>query len=474
MTDRIRLIAAVALLAAPPLSAQDHPTLSLADALTLAKAHNPTFLGQRNDVSVATWQVRSAYADFLPTLNASNSLGYIAPGERRSGSVVLGEQPSIISSSYSLGLSYSITAARLRQPRTAKAELELARERVASAGTTLVNDITRYYLSALQSQQTMAQAEREVARTDGHLRLARARFAAGATSSIDVKRAEIQSSQAELKRLRAENQARVDLLALGRAMGVLLPLGTRLTSTFELAEPAWTADSLIALALRHGAAIAVNRAAEQVARARLSAAQGHQLPSLNFNMNYNGWVQSVGSIEAGVRQRLGSNPDSVAAARVRAELLQTRQGFPFNYNKQPISASMTISIPLFQGLSRSAQLRSSRAALQDASYQLVAEELRVRVEVTSATLNLQSAYRAAVLQRDIREKAAEELRLAEDRVRYGGSSSLAITEAQTQLAQAEVDEIQAVYDFHKQLAALETLVGVSLRQPPITRTGVAR
>jgi outer membrane protein len=440
-------------------------TLALGDAVALAKRHNPAFMGQRNDISVAEWQIRSAYADFIPALNVSNTFGYIAPGERRSGSVVLGEQPSIYSSSYAVGLSYSVNAQRLSAPSIANADLAVARERVAGAATTLVNDVTRSYLTALQSQQTVKQTEGEVARTRDYVELARARTAAGAASSIDLKRAEVQQAQAELKRMRAENQATMDLLSLGRVMGVLLPADTKLTSDFELVEPAWDADSLIALALRRGPSLGLSRASEHAAKARLRSAQGGYFPSLSFNVSYNGWVQHVGSIEAGIKQRLGNTPDSASASRVRAELLQQMQGFPFNYNKQPISASMTVSIPVFQGLARTAQIQSSRAALEDASHQRTAEELRVRFEVTSAVLNLRGTYRAAALQRVIKQKAAEELRLAEDRLRYGATGPLAVADAQTQLAQAELDEIQAIYDFHKQLAALETLIGVSLRQP---------
>lgn len=59
--------------------------------------------------------------------------------------------------------------------------------------------------------------------------------------------------------------------------------------------------------------------------------------------------------------------------------------------------------------------------------------------------------------------ATEELRLAQERFRFGAANSIEVTDAQTNLAQAEQARIDAVYNFHKTLAALEALVGRSLR-----------
>ena len=78
-------------------------------------------------------------------------------------------------------------------------------------------------------------------------------------------------------------------------------------------------------------------------------------------------------------------------------------------------------------------------------------------------LSLQTAYRSAALQREVAANAAEELRMARERFRLGAATSLEVTDAQTRLAEAERAVIDAVYTYHKSLAALEALVGRSLR-----------
>ena len=52
-----------------PVGAQAPGQLTLEDAIVLAKGSNPTFLSVQNDQAAANWQVREAYAQFLPSAN---------------------------------------------------------------------------------------------------------------------------------------------------------------------------------------------------------------------------------------------------------------------------------------------------------------------------------------------------------------------------------------------------------------------
>ncbi len=138
-------------------------------------------------------------------------------------------------------------------------------------------------------------------------------------------------------------------------------------------------------------------------------------------------------------------------------------GYPFDYNRQPLAASLTFSLPLFNGLMREQRIEEARVAEEDAGHQVRAQENRLRVEVATALRNLETAYQTAQLQDQVRQKAEEELRLARERFRLGAATSVEVTDAQTSLSQAEQARIAAIYDFHKTLAALEAVVGASLR-----------
>jgi len=446
-----------------PGSAAGPRTLSLEAASALARENNPTLAEHANDARVAGANLRSAYGDLLPTLNVSNSLGYTASGERRIGSVTLGDQPSVYSSSFNVGASYGLTASRLLQPRMVRAETREAEGQAASMAAAVQNDVTRRYLGVLQAQARLRQSERDVTRAGEYARQGNAQAAAGMTSPLDRARAQVQLSQAEIRRLQARRSVRTEVLALGRMLGVAMDPAVELTSTFALFEPKWTDEELVERALEGNPALRAADLAVGSARARASLARAASLPSLSFSVNMHGWIQRSGDVEALIQQRLGRGATPEQEALIRERVQSENDGYPFNYNRQPVNAALTLSIPVFQGFSRRAQVTRTRAAQEDAALRRRAEGVRVYAEVATAATNLRAAYEVARAQETVRAHAAEELRLADQRLKMGAGNVLLVSDAQARLGQAELDEIDAVYAFHLGLVELQALVGTPLR-----------
>jgi outer membrane protein len=105
----------------------------------------------------------------------------------------------------------------------------------------------------------------------------------------------------------------------------------------------------------------------------------------------------------------------------------------------------------------------AQTSARNAQYNVRAQELQLQTDVATALRNLETAFRTSEIQERVRATAAEELRLAQERFRFGAASSVEVTDAQTNLAEAERAQIEAVYNFHQSLAALEALVGEPLR-----------
>ncbi len=68
------------------------------------------------------------------------------------------------------------------------------------------------------------------------------------------------------------------------------------------------------------------------------------------------------------------------------------------------------------------------------------------------------------MQAQSRDAARDQLRLAQDRYRLGSGTALEVSDAQNSVQRAEGDYVNAIYDYHKALAALEAAVGRPLRQ----------
>ncbi|HEV2148007.1 MAG TPA: TolC family protein, partial [Longimicrobiaceae bacterium] len=462
--------------------------LTLDEAVALARRNNPDLLAQQNDRRTARAATRAARFDFLPSAAVSSSFGYTAPGQRRFSYTLSRDEPDYYTSSYSLGLSYALNGAKLVQPSIARAQERAVDQRVVGAEANLAAQVAQQYLGVLQGQEAVAQAEREVARTEEHLRLAQARLDVGAGTPLDVRRAEVQKGQAQVSLLQAQNGLATATFALAELMGVDVRPGARLTSEFVLFQPQWDADALVAQAVANNPNLHAARSQAGAARTGIRAAQSSYLPTLNFNVGWNGSSYRVGNLDPLVEQGLagaqrdmescvvnnqiaqliGRSPQdcgrfSFTEAQIRQQVREQNSGYPFDYDRQPMNASLSISLPIFTGLSRHQQVEQARANAEDAEYQVRAQELRVRGEVNTALQNLRTAYETAQLQEQVINTATEELRLARERFRFGAASSVEVTDAQTNLAQAERARIDAVYNFHKSLAALEALVGRPLR-----------
>jgi outer membrane protein TolC len=140
--------------------------------------------------------------------------------------------------------------------------------------------------------------------------------------------------------------------------------------------------------------------------------------------------------------------------------------FPFSFTNQPLSLSAVFSIPIFSGLDRQLAVEQALTRRNDLDYQVRGYELQITVDVTEAGHNLETAYRTVVLQQENTALAAEELRLARERYQLGAGTFLELLDSQTLAAQAEVDQINAVFAFHQSIAALEAAVGRSLDLRP--------
>ncbi len=493
---QLPLTALIALLLPHPFgaSAQTSPlqALSLDDAVRLAHEYNPRFGVEASSLETLAWRRRDTWASFVPQATVSNAFGYTAGGDRQFGDFTLGIRPAQLASFYSLGLSLNLTGAAFLQPRVVNAQERATRARVDGASAALVDEVTRAYLAVLQADEELEQALVEVERTQAHVGEAEARVAVGAATPLDIRRAETQEGQAEIQLLRAQNAVVTARLALMQILGMEISPEVTLTTPFPIFEPGLQTADLLALALAQNPILRASQSEAAAARTQSRMAQAQYLPTVSLSASWRGSVfqadridplvssalsrvsgQHAGCLQdSRISQLLGDPPRDCApfdvsnpavASSVRSDVRRANQGFPFGYETQPVSFSASVSLPLFMGFSRQLQIEEAQVAAANADRQVQAEQLRLRTDVGTALREVQTALRIAELQAGIRETSVEELRLARERFRLGLASSLEVVDAQANLSQAERDEISAIYEFHVSFAALESLVGVPLR-----------
>ncbi|MBR9991309.1 MAG: TolC family protein [Gemmatimonadetes bacterium] len=495
---RLSILAVLAfmLALAPDASAQTDPppqsgaTLTLNDAITLARRNNPDFLQQANDVAAADWAVRSAYGQLLPGASASTSYSYQAAGTQRVGSfgdIGVTNSTDYYSSNYNLGVNYRLSGATLLAPGQAKSQRRATAANVEAAIFTLRTNVTRQYLAVKRAQDGVALAEQELQRASDNLRLARARVEVGATIPMEATQAEIERGRAEVALLQAQNLVNTERLRLAQTIGVDLPLDANLTTEFAVTDVPWSETQLQSFAAEAHPSLQAARAAESASQAGVRMARSSYLPSLNFSAGISGFMRQAGNseylvdqawegvyaqqdqcdllnrISAGLSDPLPNTPANCSAITLTPDderrIRENNSLFPFGYERNPFSASLTISLPLFDGLARERQVEQARIARDDAELRRRSEEMRLRTEIAAALGTARTGSRSAELEERNAELAAGQLELARERYRLGAASYIELQEAETLKARADRAYLSALYQFHESLAALEAAVG---------------
>ncbi|MEJ2503953.1 MAG: TolC family protein [Gemmatimonadota bacterium] len=474
------------------------PTLSLTEALDLARGNNPTFLSARNDEGPAAWAVREAYGGFLPDADVNGSVRYEAGGSALFGSFTAADIGISSTPAYYFS-SYGATATLTLSPRTwynlseQKANQRAIVANVSAAELRLENAVTRAYLSVLRERDDVALRSRRLERAEENLTLAETRAEAGVATRLDAKQAQVERGRAQVEVLTARARYQTRKLRLLQQIGVDIDADVELTTEFTVFEPVWTRSTLLEMAMAGHPELRSLEARERAQDAAARTAWSSYLPSLTARASTAGYTRQVGEDEFLVAQgaeTLAQRRQSCLAtnelyARLadplplqdcdrfeltpeREDSLQTavvaaNRAFPFDFDQQPLELQLAVRLPVFTGFQRQRQVAEAEAAAEDTRLQLEAERLRLRSDVAAALLALETAHEAVQIEESNRSLAIEQLEQARERYRVGVDSFLGLTEAETLRTQAAQAYLAAVYTFPEALADLNAAVGQPLR-----------
>ena len=483
----------VAVCPALAVSQQPLPTnLSLADAIALARAHNPAYRQFLNDRHPAAWAVRNAAASLLiPTVTASGALGYAGPGQQNFLTSSFSQSVATWSTNYALQAQWTLSGETLMQPGLKKAQLNAADADIAGAENTLITTVTTQYLTALQARDNAGVARRQLQVNEEALKLAQARYDVGRASLIDVRQAQVARGQAEVALLQAETAIQVEKLRLFQRIGVTAPVDiatVQLTDTFPVQAPSWQLPQLLVTAARQNPALQALRQRESAAGWGVRAATSSYAPSAALSAGWSGFTQKLANVTpslAAIDLNAAANDSTcryanaswlnagqppldcavygTSATAQKQALLAQNRAYPFSFTPQPFQARLTITLPLWTNFQQPLQVSQAKAQQQDLQESVRARALQIQTDVNQAYLTLAAAYRTIAIQDTNRTAGREALQLATERYRVGSGTFVDLLQAQVQALRAETDYVSAVYDYHKAVAALEAAVGRPLR-----------
>jgi outer membrane protein len=229
------------------------------------------------------------------------------------------------------------------------------------------------------------------------------------------------------------------------------------------------------------------RERERAAGWGVKAASSSWGPSVSLSAGWAGFTQKLSDINPTLSAiRRSAQTDSLACAYENTAWLNTGQTplncalltntaapeqalrnqnsrYPFHFTPQPFQARLTVSIPLWSNFHQPLLVSQAKAQQQDLEESVRARGLQVQTDVSQAYLTLETAFQTIAIQDTNRTAAREQLQLATERYRVGSGTFFELLDAQVAGLRAETDYINAVYDYHKAVAALEAAVGRPLR-----------
>jgi TolC family type I secretion outer membrane protein len=423
--DRVRADDSLAGSAVPPdLEARIH-ALTLTDVISIGLSNNPATRVSWANARAAAASYGAARAGWLPTIDGSVAASRsqsVRPGA--SGVFKQDQVNPSLSLNWLLwdfgGRTGGIGAAR-------EAMIAADFTHNATLQSTVLAIETAYFQYVATRALLAAQREAE-AEADTNLAVAEEQHRVGLATIADVLQAKTAASQAELQREIVEGNLQTTRGALATSLGFPANLPFDLDSTAAEVPVGALADSvetLINVALQGRPDLQASRALAAEAQDRYSQVRAALLPSL------------------------------LASGTLGQTWSTSTPGGASNYTLQ-----LGLRIPLFDGGTRAYNAASAAAAADAARATTEGLRQQVILDVFSAYYSLQSATKQVRTADDLLASATESAAAALGRYRAGVGTLLDLLTAESALATARAQRVQARLNWNVALSLLARNAGV--------------
>lgn len=434
----IRTLAAGLVLAVPTAVAAQQapavPTLTLTEAIARAQTAQPTVVSAQGAVDRAEAQYRTSWGSFIPSLNLNSSYGTsYSNGPSRvnqiTGEVISGE-------SYAQSMSNSVSASvdlftgfrRGAQMSAAKATEAAADAGLVDAEYQVTLSTKQIFFAALAATDLVRVREASVRRAEEQLGTSVAKLQAGSATRSDSLRSLVTLGSAQLDLLTARTAVATAEANLGRQVGADGPVRALPDSAFLALTAIGDTAALRQEAEQSSPKVRAAEASADAAKANIKASKASWWPQLNLSgrYSYNG---------------------------------NNSQDYRFFDSR---SATLALTYPLFNNFQRDQGIVT--AETNYASALSTAEDARRQVDasLTTRLAELEAARRRIDITATSLVAATEDLRVNQERYRLGAATIVDVLSSQEALSQAEVDAVQARFDYVIARAQIEALIGRNL------------
>jgi outer membrane protein len=402
-------------------------TLTLDEAINLAKKNNGTLKSAQLDLQVAKERVRQANAAFLPTITPS--LNYIDSVRN-----IPNAQFGNITQTFNQTQTNTLLSWRVLDAGQRLNQLQAQRSSESSQAATtrqtirqILFNVQQNYLESLRAQSLEMVAESQLKRANTVLEQTQARVKVGDAAKREILQAQADALNASVNSLTARNRSNTNLASLKAAVGLPFDGASYQLNpiTFKLAED-------LPSELKPAIQMGVKLRPDLNARRQSNDAQSRSV--------------RLAMIEAGLSYAL--------------DLSYNRQLSPGTGYDQNVS--FQVSFPLFDGGRSRSVVRERKNSLESLNQQLMQAEKDAQSEIEAAFLTYQQNQKRL----EASELAVKAARLnfesANESRKLGAGDLLEVITAQVSLVTAESNYIEATYDSLLSQLRLRQVIGLPL------------
>jgi outer membrane protein len=404
--------------------------LNLADAEALALKNHPQVLAAQNAASAMNQKIGESRAAYYPTLEGDVT-GSQANPRARIGAGFLTDPSLYDRIGQGITLSQLITDSG-RTPNliaTSRLEAGAAAQTAQATSYDVLVRVNQAYFGALRAQALVKVAQETVASRQLLVDQVTALYNTKLRSELDVSFADVNLSQAKLLLLQAQDLVQSTAAELTRAIGSQQAAAYRLEEQPVPPSPPPSAEDLVAQAITARPELASLQLTRDAAYRFENAEKDLSRPTASF-IGVGGYMPYI---------------DQLSLPRVT----------PPEYE----GVAVNVEIPILNGGLCKARRQEAHFRALEADQRLRDEAQAIARDVRTAWAGSSTAYQRKDVTAELMRAAALALDLAQQRYNLGLSNIVELTQAQLNATSAEIDNLNAKYDYQSTYATLQYTFG---------------
>lgn len=404
--------------------------LTLAEAEAQALKNHPQVLAAESAASAMGREVVEAKAPYYPVV-AGDLTGSGANQAARIGAGAL--TTSRLFNRFGDGINITQLVSDFgRTPNlvaTARSRAGAAQQTYQATRYDIILQVAQAYFNVLRAQQTIKVAQQTVAARQTVVDQITTLAKNNLRSQLDVTFVDVNLAQAKLLLIQAQDQQQEAFAELTRALGAQQNATYALNDEPLPPSPPADPEPLIDQAFRARPELEALRLEREAAGRFERAEHDLKLPTVSL-VGVGGYIPYI---------------EQITLPRV----------IPNEY----AGAAVDVHIPVFNGHLFTARQEEAHYRTLEADQRLRDEEQRIARDVRTAWANASTAYQRMDVTAQMLQSAGLSEQLADGRYNLGLASIVELTQAQLNLTQADIENVNAKYDYQSQYAALQYTLG---------------